>query len=386
MHKNPRRKLITARKAKRLRLLFCLFLFFVSSYLFPYRLFAQGPISLHRPFQLIWHFKTESAINLTPVTSRVNVFFPLGGGSIVSLMLSNGDLNWKTEIGGDLSAIPHADETNVFVASENYLNPESVSPARGALRALSSRSGVTLWMRPLKAPMQGGLIANEAAVFGGTSDGRLYAIKKLSGEDLWVRQNRVPYASQLVLSEDLLLVGDEEGVLWAIDAASGKTKWRYPTRKSLRAAVAVVGEVVFAGSNDGFVYAINKRDGRLRWRTRTGGAVQSVTPTKRCLIATSLDNFVYCLSAQRGHKVWKRQLPGRVAAQPVATDEGVLFAPLAGEECIVLDQKDGRKVNSILVGEDNNLAASPLLAGHLLLLTTRQGLLAFSDSAAKPLP
>ena len=114
--------------------------------------------------------------------------------------------------------------------------------------------------------------------------------------------------------------------------------------------------------------------------------MQSVTPTKRCLIATSLDNFVYCLSAQRGHKLWKRQLPGRVAAQPVATDEGVLFAPLAGEECIVLDQKDGRKVNSILVGEDNNLAASPLLEGNLLLLTTRKGLLAFSGSAANTLP
>jgi outer membrane protein assembly factor BamB len=246
---------------------------------------------------------------------------------------------------------------------------------------------VTLWLRPLNAPVRGGLVSNENTVFGGASDGRLYAIKKLSGEVSWVRQNTVPFASQPVLSGDLLFLGDEDGNLWAVNIDTGKTVWRYRTQQALRAPVAVIGESIFAGSNDGFVYALNKSDGRLRWRTRTDAAVQSVTPTKNCVVATSLDNFVYCLSLQKGRKIWKRQLAGRVAAQPLAADEGILFAPLAGEECLVLDQKDGRKVNSIFVGEDNNMAASPLLLGHLLLLTTRKGLIAYSNSeAGAPFP
>ncbi|MCA1635889.1 MAG: PQQ-binding-like beta-propeller repeat protein [Acidobacteria bacterium] len=343
---------------------------------------AQEKTSLRRPFQMIWHFKTENAINLSPTSSRDIVYLPLSGGSVISLTLSDGGLNWITEIGGNLSATPHADETGVFVASENFISPNNASPTPGALRALSRLSGVTLWMRSIHAPIQGGLISNDSVIFGGAADGRLYAIRKLSGEVLWVRQNRVAFASQPALSEGLLFLGDEDGNLWAIDAATGITVWRYRTRRAVRAQVAIVGENVFAGSNDGFVYAFNKRDGHLRWRTRTGAAVQSVTPTERCLVATSLDNFVYCLSLQKGHKVWKRQLAGRIAAQPLATDGGVLFAPLAGEECLVLDQKDGRKINSIFVGEDNNMAASPLLAGNLLLLTTRTGLMAFSSSAS----
>jgi outer membrane protein assembly factor BamB len=350
--------------------------------LFSNSLSAQEQASLRRPFQIIWQFNTESVINLSPASGKEFVYLPLAGGSIVSLVLSNGTLNWRMEIGGNLSASLHAEESSVFVASENYAPNNKASPAGGALRALSSRSGVTLWMLPLNAPIQGGLVSNETNIFGGAADGRLYAIKKISGEVLWVRQNSVAFASQPVLSGDFLFLGDEDGNLWAVNISTGSTIWHYQTQQALRAPVAVIGETIFAGSNDGFVYALNKSDGRLRWRTRTGAAVQTVTPTKRCVVATSLDNFVYCLSAQRGHKIWKRQLAGRIAAQPLATDEGILFAPLAGEECLVLDQKDGRKINSIFVGEDNNMAASPLLSGHLLLLTTRKGLTAFSSLEA----
>ncbi len=297
-------------------------------------------------------------------------------------MLGDGGLNWRAEIGGNISTPPHADDAGVFVASENIVPANSPSRANGSLRALSRTSGLTLWVRSLPSPIRGGLISNEALIFGGAADGRVYAFKRLSGEELWVRQNRGSFASQPILSGGALILGDEEGNLWAINIESGKTLWRYRTQKAVRAAVAVVGETVYAGSNDGFIYALNRADGRLRWRTRTGAAVQSVTPTQRCLVAASLDNFVYCLSLRSGRKIWKRQLAGRIAARPVAVDEGVLFAPLAGEECVVLDQKNGRKVNSIFVGEDNNMAASPLLSGNLLLLTTRKGLIAFSNTAA----
>lgn len=342
---------------------------------------APAQVSLLRPFQPAWRFDTESTINLTPAAGRGVVYLPLQGGAVVSLAPGDGGLNWRTEIGGQISTPPHADDDGVFVAAENIVPADGTSRAGGSLRALSRTSGLTVWVRPLPAPIRGGLVSQQATLFGGAADGRLYAFKKPSGEVLWVRQGRAPFASRPTLSGDSLLIGDEEGNLWAFNMETGKTLWRYRTRGAVRAAVAVVGETIYAGSNDGFVYALNRADGRLRWRARTGAAVQSITPTKRCLVAASLDNFVYCLSTGSGRKIWKRQLAGRIAAGPVATDDGVLFAPLAGEECVVLAQKDGRKVNSIFVGEDNNMAASPLLLGDLLLLTTRKGLIAFSNTA-----
>ncbi len=382
MRRHPLNFFFSLRKAGEGRTLLCVFFLFTCVYLLNARpSSAQEQVSLVRPFQAIWRFESENTINLTPASHKDVIYLPLGGGVVVSLTLGDGGLNWKAEIGGNLSSPPHANETGVFVATENIVPTNSPSKAGGSLSALSRRSGVTLWARALPAPIQGGLISNETVIFGGAADGRVYAFKSLSGEVLWARQNRGPFASQPVLSKDMLLLGDEEGSLWAINIDSGKTLWRYRTRQAVRAPVAVVGETVYAGSNDGFVYALNRADGRLRWRARTGAGVQSVTPTKRCLVAASLDNFVYCLSLRSGRKIWKRQLAGRIAARPVATDEGVLFAPLAGEECVVLDQKDGRKVNGIFVGEDNNMAASPLLVDNLLLLTTRKGLIAYSNAA-----
>jgi outer membrane protein assembly factor BamB len=111
--------------------------------------------------------------------------------------------------------------------------------------------------------------------------------------------------------------------------------------------------------------------------------VQTVLATEKCILATSLDNFIYCLSPQNGVKIWKRQLAGRVAAPPLVLNGGVLVAPLVGDECVILNLEDGKKINSIYVGEDNNTEAAPLLSADTLLLTTREGLLALWNQAIK---
>ena len=82
-------------------------------------------------------------------------------------------------------------------------------------------------------------------------------------------------------------------------------------------------------------------------------------------------------------KLWKRQLAGRVSAPPLVLNGSVLVAPLVGDECVILNLEDGKKINSIYVGEDNNTEAAPLLTADTLLLTTREGILALSNQAAQ---
>jgi outer membrane protein assembly factor BamB len=135
---------------------------------------------------------------------------------------------------------------------------------------------------------------------------------------------------------------------------------------------------VYFGSADGYVYAVNEATGRLRWRKRTGASVQTVASARTGLLVASLDNFVYCLSFNRGDRLWKRRLAGRVAAEPLTADDGALFTPLSGMAGVVLDLHDGRQLNTLPIGEDNSLTASPIVAGRVLVVTTRRGLLAFS--------
>ena len=345
---------------------------------------AQDQTNLSKPLHLRWSFETKGTANITPAAFEEVIYVPLGDGVVVSLRAADGELLWKSEIGGRISASPEADARGVYVASES--SPPRSSPypqATGALRALSRQSGVTMWMRTLPSPFRGALVSNQTFLFGGTSDGRLYAVKKETGEILWIKYGSSPFNSPPVLSGSRLYACDEEGTLQALDQTTGRTIWRYRTRGGLENPLMVSEGSLFAGSQDGSVYAFQESTGRLRWRVRTGAAVQSIVAARKCLLATSLDNFVYCLSPQRGVRLWKYRLAGRVLARPLVLHESVLLTPLVGEEGVILDLQDGRKVNSIYVGEDNNTGASPLLSGNLILLTTRKGLLAFSGQASE---
>jgi len=344
---------------------------------------GQDLRTLSQPIYVKWFYKTDGVLNLTPAVDGERAYLPLKNGSIVSVRMADGGLAWKSEIGGAISASPVADERSVYVASEILPQAKSSHPqATGVLRALSRQSGLTSWMRTLPSPVRGHINHNGAYLFFSSSDGRLYAIRKETGEIRWIMYNSSPFSYLQSLRGEVLYVSDASGDIIAIEQESGKTIWRYRTRKSLRAPVIAFENVVFSGTADGYVFAVDRQTGRLKWRVRTGAAVQSVLATDKCILATSLDNFIYCLSPHNGGKLWKRQLAGRVAAPPLVLNDSVLLAPLVGDECVVLNLDDGKKTNSIYVGEDNNTEAAPVLTDDTLLLTTREGLLALSNRGA----
>ncbi len=344
---------------------------------------GQGSADLSKPLSLKWSYKTEGVTNLTPAMDGERIYLPLTSGSVISVWLADGKLSWKSDIGGVISASPVVDAKSVYVASESIPAPKSPYPqATGVLRALSHQSGLTSWMRTLPSPIRGIINVNFNLLFASSADGRLYAIKKETGEIKWLKYNSSPFSFLHSLEGDVLYISDASGDIIAIAQESGQTVWRYRTRKTLRASVTVSANIVYAGTADGYVFAIDRMTGRIKWRVRTGAAVQAVQAAEKCILATSLDNFIYCLSPHKGVKLWRRQLAGRVAAAPLVLNGSVLVAPLVGDECVILNLEDGKKINSVYVGEDNNTEAAPLINTDTLLLTTREGLLALSNQAS----
>lgn len=341
-----------------------------------------GQLSLAQPLTVQWQFPSEQTLNLTPATDGERVYLPLAAGFLVSLRIKDGLLLWRTEIGGELSATPVADERGVYIASENSQKGLTEAKASGTLRLLGRESGVTLWVRQLPIALRSMMAMNVSTIFGSASDGRIYAISKKTGEVIWEKQFPAPTVSRLTLVGQNLYVGTEDGILFSLEQTTGRTLWRYQTRSALRGRVAVADGIVYFGSTDGYVYSVREANGSLRWRTRTGAGVQSVLSIRNGLLVASLDNFVYFLTLTRGDRIWKRQLAGRLAAEPLATTDGALFTPLSGDSGVVLGFKDGKQINSLPLGEDNNTAAAPIIAGNVLLVTTRHGLLAFSHPQA----
>ncbi|HEU5459222.1 MAG TPA: PQQ-binding-like beta-propeller repeat protein [Pyrinomonadaceae bacterium] len=342
---------------------------------------ASADVLLSQPLTVRWRYQSDVTLNLTPAFDNERVYLPLAGGTIVALKAKDGQLYWRSEIGGELSASPVADESAIYVASETV--GKSESPA-GALRALGREGGVTQWMTPLVRPLRGALTISGDKIFAGGSDGRAYAFDKRTGGALWSIPFASPFNGQPVAKDGKVYFGSEDGTLLALEETTGRVMWRYRTKGPVRGPVAVLRNNVFFGSGDGYVYSVSSDKGRLKWRKRTGAGVEAVVLVRDALLAASLDNFAYLLDLD-GSQLWKKQLPGRISAQPLTVEEAALFTPLSSEAAVVLGLKDGKQVNSLPTGEELS-SASPIIVGDAVILTTEHGLLAFAhptDSTLK---
>lgn len=335
-------------------------------------------VDLLRPLTLSWRHQSSLTLNLTPACDDERVYLPLAGGTIVSLMAVSGQLNWRSEIGGEFSASPIADGQSVYVASETGKAEAGSRRATGALRALGREGGVTQWMRTLAMPLRGSLTLGGAKLFGGSSDGKVYAFDSRNGEARWFFDYGQPFNSQPVVSGSRVYIGSEDGSLLALEESTGKLLWRYKTKAAVRGPVANGNDVVYFGSGDGYVYAVNAANGRLIWRKRTGAGVQAVVRAGEGLLVASLDNFVYKFSLA-GARLWKRRLTGRIFSQPLVTHDAALFMPLSSSDGVVLELRDGRQANLLPVGEEITTSASPVAVGATVLLTNEHGLLAFTQ-------
>ena len=345
---------------------------------------SSGDVLLSQPLTVRWKYESAVTLNLTPAFDDERIYLPLAGGTIVALKAKDGQLYWRSDLGGELSASPAADETAIYVASETV---GQANASAGALRALGREGGVTQWMTPLVKPLRGALAISGGKLFAGGSDGRAYAFDKRTGGVLWSIPFSSPFNGQPVSNAGKVYFGSEDGTLLALEETTGRVLWRYKTKGAVRGPVAVSGSNVFFGSGDGYIYAVSNDKGRLKWRKRTGAGVEAVVLAGDSLLAASLDNFAYLLNL-KGSMLWKKLLPGRISAQPLTVEETALFTPLSSSAGVVLALRDGKQINSLPTDDELTSSASPIIVGDAVILTTEHGLMAFARpvSASSSVP
>ena len=331
---------------------------------------------LAQPLTVSWKYESNVTVNLTPAFDADRVYLPLAGGTIVALKARDGALFWRSDMGGELSASPVADENSVYVASETVGARQASLPA-AAIRALGREGGVTQWMTPLVKPLRGGLTLDGSKLFAGGMDGRAYAFDKHTGGVFWSIPFGSAFSGRPVVDNSRVFFGSEDGTMVALEEATGKVIWKYRTKGPIHGPAAISEGNVFFGSGDGYVYAVSANKGQLVWRKRTGAGVEAVALGGGALVAASLDNFAYMLNL-KGSMLWKRLMPGRISSQPLTFEGAALFTPLSSSAAVVLALRDGKQVNSLPTGEEMTSSASPIKVGDAVILTTEHGLLAFA--------
>src|SRR5918997_6791417 len=98
--------------------------------------FTNSDALLSQPLTVRWRYESSVTLNLTPAHDNERVYLPLAGGTIVALKAKDGQFYWRSDMGGELSASPVADEALIYVASETKVGPNETQKPAGALRAL----------------------------------------------------------------------------------------------------------------------------------------------------------------------------------------------------------------------------------------------------------
>jgi outer membrane protein assembly factor BamB len=349
--------------------------------------FAQ-PLTLTTPLVVRWSYFSDSLTEITPSGDMDDIYVPLLPGELISLGSGDGLLRWKADIGGDISCPPVFDTQRVYIISESQAFADGNRKTFGVVRAISRASGITLWVREFPRPFRRGLSANSVSLFTSLDDGRFYSIDKLTGETRWVAQlsYRAPDAPLLEADKLYSLTGD--GYLIALSQRTGKILQRYRTGGAVRLQAGVQQGTLYSATADGYISALREQGGSLAllWRKRAGAGIQDITATPEGVLVTARDNFVLLLEPSRGKRLWKRQMPARLAVPPSLGYGTALFSPVGEEACIALSLRDGKVINSLPIGQDNSVVASPLIVGDLVLIPTRKGLLAFAPAGKSPSP
>lgn len=230
---------------------------------------------------------------------------------------------WRHATAGFVDAPPLIDHDQVFVASWD-----------GSVAALDGRGRVR-WTERVGEVVDGGLAADERALYGQTWGREAFALDRDSGQPLWTFTYPPSKADDhrqgaVVVHEDLLLVPGWNGTLYALDKASGAQRWAMRCNAPLRAAPAVAGGRFYLGDSGGGVSAATLA-GALLWR------VPLVDPVLATPALTDAGPVVLTKSgrvvafAPTGTIRWQQALKEYCFyGAPVAADDGIFVATAGG--------------------------------------------------------
>jgi outer membrane protein assembly factor BamB len=304
-----------------------------------------------------------------------------------------------------------------------------VGSADHGLYALRARDGSTIWRFQTLSVVQSQPYYDKDLdyVYFGSHDGALYCVRASDGGLVWRFMTGAEVARPPVLSGEVLYVANGADQLFALDRRTGQQRWYVHRTPALGMEVAgYAGPAldrgkVFVAFSDGHVGAYDAKDGSERWNPvdlsaeaeqSAGGEAQryldvDTTPIPdtigqaRVIFVASYAGGAFALDAETGSRVWSNDKvvgvtdltlwdePAHVPSTfgpdhggPIEPERKLLLASSATSGLWALDPATGRSVWRIQIPE-GGMTAPALIAGALLVGTTRYGLFLLSPRNGK---
>ena len=216
-----------------------------------------------------------------------------------------------------------------FAAPAAFADKLFVGSARGWFYSLRASNGQVNWRKELGSVVCAPLV-DRGVLYVATNDGFLVAMDAETGQEKWRYQSRGPISETPASTGDLIVFANEADQVVAVDAVKGKFKWQYkgetPEEYTLRghAGVTIDGDLIYTGFSNGTLVALRKDTGSVAWSTSLKADADrfmdvDATPIifEGTLYASSSSGGVYALDKTTGLVKWR--LPFWDASMPSST-------------------------------------------------------------------
>lgn len=362
-----------------------LFRFFADKCLHLFLLIFQIQIILAADnftgYKQCWVYQTDKLTTISPISSGNSLTLPLSDAELVNLDSQTGNVNWKVELGGEITADPVSTAEFLIVATRAEAIDGSSEKGLLTIRSLSSNTGLTNWQKDISDAQKISLVLNNDllifAVQKSANETLLSALKAADGSPVWSKTISSELTTGLFSTASNFYFGTKDNSIYSISAADGSPLKQFKVENPAQNKLLVSKGIIFYGDFKGDIAALREADSNELWLLRTGGAVQDILPTEHGLLVTSLDNFVYLHKYSNGKRQWRRRLAARPLNAGIINNDTALLLTNGESTAIIIRLKNGKIVSQIPIGENNYALSTAKITDKFIFLPTKDGVLGY---------
>lgn len=298
-----------------------------------------------------------------------------GGGRVVRIAVSTGNMVWKTDTGVKLSAGVGVGQGLVLAGG-----------GKGEMLVLNLDNGQQRWKVALTSEVTGQLLAVAGIVIARTGDGNVHGLAVSDGSRKWLYTRSLPALSLrgsggMAVRDNVVYAGFPGGKLVALNPANGAQLWEATVAlprgaTELERVADVMGNPVVDASQvcavayQGRVACFDRRNGSLLW-ARDTSSNSGLAMDERNLYVTDDKDAVTAYDKTSGRAGWRQdKLARRQVTAPLALGAWVVVAD--GEGYVhVLSSDDGSFVARTKV--DSSVRTAPVDIGPGFAVQTAKG-------------
>ncbi|MCD0458697.1 outer membrane protein assembly factor BamB family protein [Roseiconus lacunae] len=297
---------------------------------------SSGSVATELPDSLtvVWEFKADEAIEVTPVVSGDRVVVGDVMGTLYALSRSDGKQVWRHDFDTGFLASP-------IIAGDKVI----AGDIDGSVYALALDDGKQLWKQSTD-----GEISGSATVFGNqvlvaSQDGKLYCYDLETGKPVWTYQADDQIRCSPTIAGEMTLLGGCDAKLHGVDLKTGQAAGdQWPIDGPTGSTPAVRDAFAIVPIMDGVVFGFDWKQKKMLWRYEDFDQGQeyrsSAAINDKVAIVSSQRKNIDALDLKTGKRLWRYTLRRRADASPVIAGDDV-WVPASDGRLVRLSVDDG---------------------------------------------